>query len=60
MGKDPEIAEKSDIYKKFMEGTKVQIDIKAILMIKDKILTGICFPLIEIENEFPHMTMMFR
>ena len=58
--KDPDITEKSDIYKKFEEGKDVLVVIVAVLVIKDRILTGICFPEIEIDNEYPHMTMMYR
>ena len=34
------------------------MEIRAVIYVPDKIVTGICFPECEIENEFPHMTLM--
>ena len=34
------------------------MEIRAIVYIPDKIVVGICFPECEIDNEFPHLTMM--
>ena len=34
------------------------IDIRAIIYVPDRLIAGICFPDFEIENEFPHLTMM--
>ena len=39
------------------EGKVVRVEIRALIYIPDKIVTGICFPDCEIENEFPHMTL---
>ena len=32
--------------------------IRAVVYIPDKIVAGICFPECDIENEFPHLTLM--
>lgn len=55
-----ESKKESDIYKNFKEGTSIPIEIKAVLFVPDRILTGICFPKYEIDNEFPHMTLMVK
>ena len=31
---------------------------RAIIYVPDKLVAGICFPQIEIENAFPHITLM--
>ena len=35
----------------------MKIEISAVIFIDEKIMTGICFPEHEIDNEFPHMTL---
>ena len=42
----------------FTPGTRVDIDIRAIVYIPDKIITGVCFPDFEVQNEMPHVTLM--
>ena len=32
--------------------------IKAVLYVPGRILTGVCFPKADVENEFPHLTLM--
>ena len=34
------------------------MEIRAVIYVPDKLVTGICFPDCEIENSFPHMTLM--
>ena len=34
------------------------MEIRALIYIPDKLVAGICFPDAEIENEFPHLTLM--
>ena len=34
--------------------------IEALLVAENKIMTGICFPSCEVENEFPHVTLMLN
>lgn len=60
IGNDPEKAEKSEIYHKFVEDKKIDIEINALLMVEERIITGICFPKCEIENDYPHMTMLMK
>ena len=47
---------------KFMQayksGEAVDVTIKAVIYVPERILTGICFPAAEVENEFPHLTIM--
>ena len=43
----------------FEEAIKVTIDIRAVIYVPGKLVAGICFPKgVEIENEYPHMTLM--
>ena len=32
--------------------------IRAVIYVPDKLVAGICFPAADIENEFPHLTLM--
>jgi hypothetical protein len=32
--------------------------VRAIIYVPDKLIAGVCFPDFDIENEFPHVTMM--
>ena len=34
------------------------MEIRALIYVPDKLVAGICFPEAEIENEFPHLTLM--
>ena len=34
------------------------MEIRALIYVPDKLVAGICFPDAEIENEFPHLTLM--
>lgn len=34
------------------------MEIRAVIYVPDKLVTGICFPQTDIENEFPHLTLM--
>jgi hypothetical protein len=38
----------------------VKVDVRAIIYVPEKIVAGICFPDIEVENAYPHMTLMVR
>ena len=40
------------------EGKEVAVEIRALIYVPDKLVAGICFPEAEIENEFPHLTLM--
>ena len=40
------------------EGKQVDVKIRAVIYVPEKLVAGICFPDCEIENEFPHMTLM--
>ena len=48
----------SAAFKRFNQGEMVNVTISAIVYIPDKIIVGIVFPKFEIENEFPHVTLM--
>lgn len=45
-------------YLNFKEGQEIEVDIRAIIYIPDKLIVGVCFPKFEIENWFPHVTLM--
>ncbi|MFN9909471.1 MAG: hypothetical protein ACK56F_25695 [bacterium] len=36
----------------------VEIEIRAVIYVPGKLVAGICFPQTEVENEFPHLTLM--
>lgn len=36
----------------------MDVTIRAIIYVPEKLVAGICFPNCEIENEFPHLTLM--
>lgn len=36
----------------------MSVEIRALIYVPDKVIAGICFPDFEIENEYPHLTMM--
>lgn len=47
-----------DIYKSYREGKKVQVMIKALVYVPGQLLTAVCFPKADVDNEFPHMTLL--
>jgi hypothetical protein len=49
---------KSDQVQNFVEDIKVNFEVRAIVYVPGGIVAGICFPNIEIENKFPHLTLM--
>lgn len=46
------------LFEFFEDGKQVDVDVRAVVYIPGKIVAGVCFPKIEMENEFPHVTMM--
>jgi hypothetical protein len=52
--------ENHPIFKSHSDGVKVEISIQAVIVVKDRIITGICFPKHEVENQFPHVTMLVK
>lgn len=42
----------------FVENQDVDVDIRAVVYIPDQIIIGVTFPKIQVENEFPHVTLM--
>jgi hypothetical protein len=48
----------SPIFKNFRENKQVDIEVSGVIYVPGKILTAICFPKADVENEFPHMTLM--
>lgn len=40
------------------EGHSVSVQVRALIYVPDKLVAGIVFPQTEIENEFPHVTLM--
>jgi len=48
----------SPIFEFHQEGKEVTVEVRAVIIIDKKIIVGICFPETEIENEFPHLTLM--
>ena len=46
------------IFKNFEEGKHVEVEIRALVYIPDKIMTAVCFPKCEIENKYPHITLV--
>lgn len=49
---------KTPAYEYFQEGKKVDVTIRAVVYIPGSLVAGITFPNFEIENEFPHLTLM--
>ena len=48
----------SPIYQNYVEGVSVAVTVPAVVYVPGRILTAICFPKAEVDNEFPHMTLM--
>ena len=48
----------SPIYKNYKDGIAHDVKVNAIVYVPNRILTAVCFPKAEIDNEFPHMTLM--
>lgn len=48
----------SDKYLNFKPGQPIDVEIRAVVYVPDKLICGVCFPNYEIENWFPHLTMM--
>ena len=46
------------IYKYYQEDKSVDVEIRAVVYVPEKILTGICFPKAEVDNKRPHLTLM--
>ena len=40
------------------EGQAVGVTVRALIYVPDKLVAGIVFPKCEIENEYPHLTLM--
>lgn len=59
LGNDPDRTE-HPIYKNHKDGLKVPVAIQALLVVKDRIITAITFPRYEVDNEFPHVTMLVK
>lgn len=49
---------KKEQYEFFQEGQDVAVEVRAFIYVPDKLVAGICFPQIEVENAFPHITLM--
>jgi len=49
---------KSEIYKNYKSGEKVEVEVRAVIYVPGKILTAVVFPKAPVDNEFPHMTLM--
>lgn len=45
-------------YEFFQEGKSVEVTIRAVIYVPEQLVAGICFPKTEIENDFPHITLM--
>jgi len=46
------------IYANYEEGKQVTFGIRGVLYVPGRILTGIAFLKADVENQFPHMTLM--
>ena len=36
----------------------VEVDVRALIYVPDKLILGVCFPDFEIENDHPHVTLL--
>ena len=57
LGKD-EDKKQHQIFQNFRNGIEVEVTIYAIVLVPNKIVTGICFPDYPVENRCPHVTLM--
>ena len=57
VNRDDDIAEESQIYNEFQKDLTIDVEICALVIVPDKIVTGICFPNHKIENPCPHVTI---
>lgn len=60
LGRDEDNADLSQVYKSFKENVKIDVEICALVVVPNKIVTGICFPnqaVQPIENACPHVTL---
>ena len=57
MNRDEDIAEESEIYNNFEKDVSIDIEICALIIVPDKIVTAICFPDQKIDNRCPHVTL---
>ena len=48
----------SDAFVYFKPNASVDVTIRALIYVPDKIVAGLCFPRFEIENKHPHVTLM--
>ena len=48
----------TSIYQNFEIDKEVKIPVRALLFVPGKIITGVCFPEEEVQNAFPHMTLL--
>ena len=46
------------IYEHFEVGKIVDIPVRAVIFVPNKIMTAVCFPHAECANQFPHMTLL--
>lgn len=57
LGKDAEKMN-HEIYQNHQDGEEVSIEILALVVVPNKIITGICFPEYQVANRCPHVTLM--
>ena len=57
--KDSEV-EKDPIFQNFKEKERVDVEVRAVILVADRIMTAVCFPKYEVANEFPHMTLFLQ
>lgn len=48
----------SPIYQSFNEGDLIQVPARGIIFVPGKIMAAVCFPKCQVENRFPHMTLL--
>ena len=50
--------DKSKLDPNFQEGEQVSVQVRAVVYVPNHLIAGVVFPQFDIENEFPHMTLM--
>jgi len=50
----------SENYKDFSVGKKINVAIRAVLVIENRIFVGIWFPENSVDNELPNMTLLIK